>query len=504
MKMIELLKQKLFSDEANQNALLAKIDDAINIDDALHKLFFEYKEHDLQKILAPFLRAATIKHMWEATTPWAQESKRVQIQEFGERRLLSILRSQNPRRRQKGLNQHEIQFHQLAINVYGVVAFDEYLQHQARDTIWGEDVDAASLADLLDITMIVTPVSLDSEGHYAEHLTYKVRECSQERPSIHCYNADGNHWFFYSKSYHETISDGNCLYNAFAQSLRQIILLEIQRSNKKELKQSINQHFSEKCLKMYTEQELLLQKFNQDNVTTLTSDELAKKITLQDGTSEFDNPELALALAESAHVANALVQPDPHSDNLKVENSSQPDAAPIAHTSSIIVQPVLGEQTDTLLQEIINRLKKEYLLEVKRHTLNRPQQLIFSALKAESLCTDDFLQQADTLQLKNNPLPIILKCIKAIHASQSSHNIPTQQLDELSNALTNIENAAPLYKQWYQFVSLVKHFIAQVGMMLGQDWSFDTTYRGPIRNQFWTESKEIDDVLGVDAICSLA
>ena len=488
MEMIKTLKQKLFSDATDEAALLAKIDGASDVDDALQKLFFEYKEDKLQKILAPFLRAATIKHMREAATPWAKESRRVQIQELGRRQVATNLRSKNSRHQQRGLSQNEIQSHQAAINVFGEVAFENYLQHQAQNTIWGEDVDAASLADLLDITMIVTLVSIDSEGRYAEHLTYKVRECSEDRPSIHCYNADRNHWFFYPVSYSETIGDGNCLYNAFAQSLRQIILLESRYSNTTELENPIDKHFSEECLEMYIEQDRVLQKLKQGNIATLTSKDLAKKITLQEGSAESDSPELLLALTEDVYVADtSLVSPEPHSDR------------------SDIIDPALEEQTDRLLQEIIGRLKKEYLLEIKRHTLSRQQQLIFSALKTDSLCTDDFLREADTLQLKSNtPSPmIILKCIKAIHASKSSPNISTQQLNELSSALTNIENAAPLYKQWHQFVSLVKHFITQVGKVFGQDWSYDTTYRGPMRNQFWAESREIENITSIDAKGSL-
>lgn len=444
VKMIELLKQKLFSSEAAQAALLAKIDDASDVDDALQKLFFEYKEDDLQKILAPFLRAATINHMRQATTIWAQNSRRVQIQELGERQVLANLRSENPRRQQKCLIQDEQQSHQFAINVFGEISFEEYLQHQAQDTIWSEDIDAANLADLLDITMIATPVSIDHEGNYKEHLTYRVYECSPERPSIHCYNADGAHWFFYPKGYHETIGDGNCLYNTFAQSLRQIILLEVRHSDEEELKQSISKHLSKKYLAKYAEQERLLQKTHQNNITTLTQGELAKKITSRDGVKS---------------------------------NELQPT------------------QNKTLLQEIIARLKKEYLLEIKRHALSAQQQLIVRGLRDESLCIHNFLQQADSLQLKNNPLPTILKCIKTLHLPQSSSNITEQELNELSNALTNVENAAPLYKQWHQFVSLIKQFVAKIGGLLGQNWSSDTTYRGPIRNQFWAESKEIGTIV---------
>ncbi len=497
MKMIDLLKEKLFSDETDRNALIATIDGTENIDDALKMLFLEYKEKDLQKILAPFLRAATIKHMWQATTPWSKWLKEVQIQQLGEQELLAKLQSQDPGRQQKTLSKDERQLYQLTINNYGTAAFEEYLQLQARNTAWGEDLDAASLADLLDLTMGVTLVSQEGK----ESLTYNIRECLEERPRIICYNVAQNHWFFYPADYHGTLGDGNCLYNSFAQALRQIILYEAGA-----LRQSISQHSSEKLqsyvLKIQSKQSPSARSLSQTgrsstetpkqvehlgvrknsrksraskgaviavqgNTSTPNTEDLVPKITLQEEASTLDTPRTELAPAESIRNPGTLS----------------------------VVQPELETQKNLLLQEIIDRLKKEYLLEIKQQTLSHQQKLIFNTLKTDSKGTDSFLRLANTLELQSNALPIILKCIKAIHVSKSKPQITVQQLSELSNALSNVENAAPLYKQWHQFASLVKHFITQVGLIFGQNWSFDTMYRGPMRNQFWATCKEIENVI---------
>lgn len=149
------------------------------------------------------------------------------------------------------------------------------------------------------------------------------------------------------------------------------------------------------------------------------------------------------------------------------------------------------------LTEITNRLKKEYVRELKRHSFSKQDETVINELKIENQLTSDFVQQANKLTVKIEPLTTILKCIKEL----STLKLPApdskidQQLGSLSIALSNIENAKPGYKQWHQFVSLLKSFVEMVGSLIGKNWTFDKTYRGPLRNQFWSESPEIKELI---------
>lgn len=155
---------------------------------------FEVDERYTQFRLARPLRSAAIAHLRYGETP----------------RMIGFRDCYN------GLYKDKFTSHDL----------DSYLAHHNKNGVWGTEAQATALGDFFDFTVIVTEVA-DGEARPP----YKLHETDPSRPTIHLYNSNNTHWYFYEGQGNKTIGDGNCLYNAFAQALRQLYFLE--EANKK-------------------------------------------------------------------------------------------------------------------------------------------------------------------------------------------------------------------------------------------------------------------------------
>ena len=209
MPRFDSIKNTLFPDKKSQDLLVRSVAGSQDFDQAFNGLFFEIKEPDLQKILAPILREITIKYMRNSHAVYAsafrETYKVISDDELVETSTLTS--AQRKLESEKRLT--------------------AYLDNQGRNGVWGTEVEAGALADLLDMSVMVTPVN---DG--IPQTSLKPRESSDPAAAIvHLYNANNVHWYIYEDESNETLGDNNCLYNAFAQSLRHTILHECARES---------------------------------------------------------------------------------------------------------------------------------------------------------------------------------------------------------------------------------------------------------------------------------
>ena len=193
MPTFTVVKNIFFSDKKTQDLLVNAVTGSQGFDDAFHRLFFEIKESHLQQILAPFLRVFTIKYMRDSDSQYARDFRKTYSEILDEGAF--------------------------------TISLHDYLKDQARNGVWGTELEAGALVDLLDMTVMVTPVNDE-----IPQTSLKPRESTNRAaPIIHLYNGNNIHWYLYEDGYGETLGNGNCLYNAFAQALREIILHETAR-----------------------------------------------------------------------------------------------------------------------------------------------------------------------------------------------------------------------------------------------------------------------------------
>jgi len=238
------MKNVLFSEEQDQRSLLTAIGrEGSHFDDALQALLFESDEPSLQRILAPFLRAKAVKNIRESETfaVWRKEF----------------------------------------IRVHGQEALENFFTQQSRNSVYGTDECAKALAEMFDVSLQVTITS--PEYSYAAHTA------EEDRPFFHIYNQPGHHWYIYNGYPQDTLGDGNCLFNSFAQILRNNVL-DVQYGASsvstdtdpedvlKELQGAEHDVVSEffKHMKIYQTQDRLRADF--ENLPLLSVEELADKI----------------------------------------------------------------------------------------------------------------------------------------------------------------------------------------------------------------------------------
>lgn len=94
----------------------------------------------------------------------------------------------------------------------GLGEFKYFLSDQAKDKTWGTYLEAEALAALFDVNLVVTTV----KNNIQQKPICLHRAESNTAPTIHLYNSNNTHWYVNQ----QTIGDGNCLYNAFAQALQ--------------------------------------------------------------------------------------------------------------------------------------------------------------------------------------------------------------------------------------------------------------------------------------------
>jgi hypothetical protein len=101
----------------------------------------------------------------------------------------------------------------------GLGSYEDFLNTQSRDTVWGSYIEATALAEKLGCHLVVTPV----KGQVEQKPLCLYRAADEKAPVIHLYNSNNTHWYLN----HKTQGNGNCLYNAFAQALQTVVKEEL-------------------------------------------------------------------------------------------------------------------------------------------------------------------------------------------------------------------------------------------------------------------------------------
>jgi hypothetical protein len=367
------------------------------------------KEKNLQILLAPFLRQAAIRHLESGETPYVLDYRSTYNTLF---------------------NQGQVDMSLAA-----------FLKRQVVDRAWGTYLEAKALADLLQMTLAITIVN---DGIPQKVQFVNVAE-NPDAPVIHLYNSNSNHWYFYPEQRGATIGDGNCLYNAIAQSLRQIVLME--DIGKVDLKARPKSNPKPKTaisaaqLKQYAEQEKLWAKIKKTQ--PMSMDDLIKTIEPIIDAGDNEDHKLALKLAgvrvstnpfdDAAPVkvlekkktpapASApkkmpikqVVKPEPASDPAP---SPTPKTAPKTKTkaTSALNTPLLS--TNDAAYQQIEKALKILRLKTKELTLKGKKQANY--LKAGIAATEllnslEGLTEDYFLTKKIQPNRFILQAIKAM------------------------------------------------------------------------------------------
>lgn len=102
------------------------------------------------------------------------------------------------------------------IHHWGSIDWNNYLRIH-RDGEYATDIQLQVLAELFDLRLEVTDITDN------QHLTMMpLRETGQA--TVHFYCENNTHYFIHDNGYYETIGDGNCGYNGFAEWLQCLIL----------------------------------------------------------------------------------------------------------------------------------------------------------------------------------------------------------------------------------------------------------------------------------------
>lgn len=113
----------------------------------------------------------------------------------------------------------------------------EFLSTQSRNGVWGTYIEATALGEALDCHVVVTPVKkgVEQEPICLYHAS------DTKAPIVHLYNSDNVHWYVKSEKSGEkpTKGDGNCLFNAFAQALKRLVMPELKPASTQILSQGL-------------------------------------------------------------------------------------------------------------------------------------------------------------------------------------------------------------------------------------------------------------------------
>lgn len=109
-------------------------------------------------------------------------------------------------------------FKAIFIKKWGSVAWDEDLRSH-RSNEYATSVQLETLGELFDFGVEVTVIT-----NGVQRTTHPLRRADSSRPSIHVYCQDNIHYYVHDNGYYDTIGDGNCGYNGFAQWLKFLVL----------------------------------------------------------------------------------------------------------------------------------------------------------------------------------------------------------------------------------------------------------------------------------------
>jgi hypothetical protein len=207
MSKFNTFKAIVFPDQSTQNALVNAVQNkgylATNFDRAFAELMYNVTENDLQIILAPFLRALAVKHLREGNTTFVSQFREQYDAVVGS--LDSVEQGD-------------------ATNVTA------YLNQQSQAYVYATDIAAGALAESLGVTFACTQTDAKNFASGQPYIYYRCHSSQEPVAIVHLYNRPGEHFFVVDGQYASTIGDGNCLYNGFAQLIRQFILQEEQHA----------------------------------------------------------------------------------------------------------------------------------------------------------------------------------------------------------------------------------------------------------------------------------
>ena len=147
---------------------------------------FQKSNTQVQTELAPVLRSIAVEHLRNAQTPTAKTFR-------GDHLLVKD------------------------------EEYTEYLRRQAQNGAWGSDIEAVALGEALGLNIVVTSVYKNrTDATWCLHLQ------DESLPTIHLYNFGNQHWSNGRNS--QTIGNGNCLYNAVAKSLKELVVPKTQNT----------------------------------------------------------------------------------------------------------------------------------------------------------------------------------------------------------------------------------------------------------------------------------
>lgn len=111
------------------------------------------------------------------------------------------------------VNQNKARF----IEHWGTEAWNEYLLRHRQSTEYATDKQLKVLAELFNLRIEVTTINGGVENT-TQHFG------NDDAQTIHLYCQDFTHYYVHEDGYHDTIGDGSCGYNGFAQWLKFLIL----------------------------------------------------------------------------------------------------------------------------------------------------------------------------------------------------------------------------------------------------------------------------------------
>ncbi len=194
-------KKIIFSDTKAQEKLIKNMSekgyDSTDFDDAFEKLIYQVKEVDLQTILAPFLREIAIQHLENGETEYVSEFRKRYNEVIGK----------------------------VDVTEPGDEPdIENFFTEQKKPYIYATDIAAGALAEKIGVTFACTQVDTNNLAISRPYIYYHSN--NENTPIIHLYNRPNDHFFIIDGDYTSTFGDGNCLYNGFAQLIRQFCLIE--------------------------------------------------------------------------------------------------------------------------------------------------------------------------------------------------------------------------------------------------------------------------------------
>jgi predicted phage tail protein len=167
-----------------------------SFEEAIHFLLFEAKEKQLQKILAPRLRAVMVQHF-----------NYIESQADGWPYQFYM----NFIHREIDGNHNDPED-----------AYKKYIAAHAQDKTWGTYAEAMALAELFDLSLVFYLVDKREDMGERRGDPSVMRKAAPGNGVVTLYCVNIRHWYLVYGNPDETYGDGNCLYNAWAQALRQL------------------------------------------------------------------------------------------------------------------------------------------------------------------------------------------------------------------------------------------------------------------------------------------